>query len=144
MRLRIQDPLTGDMRFGHGSGDFWHNQPEGVGQSCLTRLLLYAGEWFLDVTEGTPWGGFPLDPTVVNEGRILAEHTQLTRDAALRERIIGTPGVLQIRAYASQFNPNTRVFAAQCTIDTVYGQLAMDLSLGSGPPLIKFQAVPTT
>jgi hypothetical protein len=141
MRVRKQSALGADMQFGHSSADFWHNQPEAVGQSCYTRLLLFAGEWFLDVTEGTPWGGYPLNPAVVAQGQILAEHTALSRDAALRERVIGTPGVLQISAFASQFDPSTRVYSAQLVIDTVYGQLAMQLSLGSGPPLIKFAAV---
>ena len=135
------DAVTGDMQFGHGSADFWYNQPEAVGQSCYTRLLLFAGEWFLDVTEGTPWGGYPLNPAVVAEGKILEAHTALTRDAALRERIIGTPGVLQITQYFSTFDPSTRVFSAAAAIDTIYGQLAMQLQLGSGPPQIRFQAV---
>jgi hypothetical protein len=137
----MQDPVTGDMRFGHGAADFWHNVPEAVGQSVLTRLLLFAGEWFLDTSEGTPWGGFPLNPAVVAQGRILAEHTALSRDAALRERVIGTPGVLAIRAYDSQFDPLSRAFAAQITIDTVYGQLALQLTLGSGPPQVRFKVV---
>jgi len=141
MRVRKQDPVTGDMQFGHGAADFWHNVPEAVGQSCYTRLLLFAGEWFLDVTEGTPWGGYPLNPAVVAEGHILAEHTALSRDMALRERIAGTPGVLQIAGFASQFDPSTRVYSAQAAIDTIYGRLAMGVSMGSGPPLIKFQAV---
>ena len=55
MRVRKQDSVTGDMQFGHGSADFWHNVPEAVGQSVMTRLLLFAGEWFLDISEGTPW-----------------------------------------------------------------------------------------
>ena len=141
MRVRKQDSVTGDMQFGHGSADFWHNVPEAVGQSVMTRLLLFAGEWFLDISEGTPWGGFPLNPAVVAQGRILAEHTRLSRDAALRERVIGTPGVLGIVSYDSQFVHNTRTFSAQFVIDTIYGRLAMQMGLGSGPPQIKFNVV---
>ena len=92
MRLRKQDQ-NGDMQFGHNAGDFWFNQPEGVGQSVVTRLLLFRGEWFLDLQEGTPWGGFPFNDEVIRQGQILGAHTQLTRDMALQVRIMTTPGV---------------------------------------------------
>jgi hypothetical protein len=139
MRYRKLDS-TGDMQFGHSSADFWHNVPEAVGQSVMTRLLLFRGEWFLDITEGTPWGGFPLNQSVVDQGEILAEHTALSRDAALRERVIGTPGSVAIYDYDSHFDFNTRDFSAAMLIDTVYGGLALSID-GLDPPAIKFKAV---
>jgi len=130
MRLRKQD-ANGDMVFGHGVADIWHDQPEGVGQNILTRLELFRGEWFLDVTEGTPWGGFPLTPQVVAQGQILGENTAFSRDMALRERVINTAGVLAITDYASEGDPNTRSFSAQMTVETIFGPLA--LSIRPGP-----------
>jgi hypothetical protein len=126
MRLRIQD-ANGDFQFGHNGGDIWYNTPEMVGQLVMTRLLLYAGEWFLDTREGTPWGGFPLNPQVVAQGQILAEHTALSRDMALRTRVLATPGVQSIVSYASQTDPNTRTFSVQMVIETLYGRLAMSI-----------------
>jgi hypothetical protein len=145
MRYRKLD-ANYDMQFGHGSADFWHNQPEAVGQSVRTRLLLYAGEWFLDTTEGTPWGGFPLNDLVVRQGRILGVHTQLSRDAAIRERILGTTGVVAIVSYFSSVNPNTRAFAVNATIDTIYGR-AFNLNIsqvGQTLPTIHIVPAPTT
>lgn len=127
MRLRKQDS-NGDMMFGHNAGDIWHNRPEMVGQLVLTRLLLYRGEWFLDLQEGTPWGGFPLNPAVVRQGQILGEHTRLSRDVALQQRVLATQGVSQINSYASQGDVNTRTFAAQIQIGTIYGRLAVTIS----------------
>src|SRR5262249_62106492 len=124
MRLRKQDQ-NGDMQFGHNGGDFWHDQPEGVGQLAMTRLLLYRGEWFLDLQEGTPWGGFPLNQAVVQQGQILGAHTQLTRDVALQTRILATQGEQSIDYYASQVDPNTRIFSAQVILTTIYGQLGL-------------------
>lgn len=121
MRYRKLD-ANGDYSFGHGQGDFYRDQPEAVGQAALTRLKLFSGEWFLDITEGTPWGGFPLNQAVVEQGRILGAHTQLTRDAAIKLRIIGTQGVSMLRSYASQTEPNTRTFSVQAEIDTIYGR----------------------
>lgn len=114
--------VTGDFQFGHGAADFWKDQPEAVGQAIKTRLLLFSGEWFLDTIAGTPWGGFPLNDLVVRQGRILAEHTHLSRDAAIRERIITTDGVRTINNYGSSFNANTRAFSVNATVDTVYGR----------------------
>ena len=139
MRYRKLDE-NADMQFGHSSADFWHNVPEAVGQSVMTRLLLFRGEWFLDITEGTPWGGFPLNQAVVDQRQILAEHTQLSRDAALRERVVGTPGAIAIYNYNSQFDPNTRDFGAAMIIDTIYGTLALSID-GLDPPAIRFKAV---
>src|SRR5262252_6410840 len=98
MRLRKQDS-AGDMQFGHNAGDFWHDQIEGVGQSIVTRLMLWRGEWFLNRNDGTPWGGFPLNTDAVNRGQILGVHTQLTRDVALRQRVLAGPGVMGIVQY---------------------------------------------
>jgi len=116
------------MQFGHNGGDFWHDQPGGVGQLIGTRLLLYRGEWFLDLQEGTPWGGFPLNESVVRQGQILGAHTQLTRDVALQTRILATQGVQSIDYYFSQVDPNTRGFSAQAVVTTQYGRLSVQLT----------------
>jgi hypothetical protein len=112
---------NGDYVAGNGSADFWYNQPEAVGQAVLTRLLLFRGEWFLDITEGTPWGGFPINPLVVQQGQILGTHTRLTRDVALKMRTLATSGLSNIANYDSQFEPNGRRFSVQMTINTIYG-----------------------
>ena len=110
MRVRALD-ANGDMQFGRGQRDFYVNQKEGVAQNVQTRLGLYTGDWTLDTTAGTPW-----------RTKVLGKRTDATRDPALRARILGTTGVTGIANYASQLNRETRGFAAQVTIDTVYGQ----------------------
>ena len=120
MRYRKLDQNR-DMQFGHNAADIWHDVPDAVGQSVLTRLLLFAGEWWLDITAGTPWGGYPFNDDVVRQGRILGAHTQLSRDAAIRDRIITTEGVQTLVEYGSHFDPNTRAFSVNATIDTIYG-----------------------
>jgi hypothetical protein len=133
MRLRKQTP-AGDYQFGHNVGDFWHDQVEGVGQLIGTRLLLYRGEWFLDLQEGTPWGGFPLNSQVVQQGEILGTHTELMRDVALRTRVLETEGVQSIDLYASQVDPNTRSFSVQMIVTTRYGRLALSVTPTVEPP----------
>lgn len=126
MRLRKQT-ASGDYQFGHNSGDFWHNQVDGVAQSCMTRLLLYRGEWFIDLQEGMPWGGFPLNPAVVRQGEVLGMHTALARDVAIQQRVLGTPGVRLINSYSSNTDPVARSFSADLVVTTIYGRFALTI-----------------
>ena len=42
---------NGDYAFGRGGADMHADTPEAVGQAVLTRLRLFAGEWFVDLKE---------------------------------------------------------------------------------------------
>jgi len=126
MRLRKEDEFK-DYQFGHGSADYWHDSVEGVAQNIETRMMLFRGEWFLDVQEGTPWGGFPLNEQVIAQGQILGAHTQLTRDVAIQQRVLGTGGVSGISDYFSYFDPVTRGFSATMTVETIYGKATLSL-----------------
>lgn len=107
MRYRILSP-DGDHQFGR-VGIFHDNTPQAVVQAILTRLLLWTGEWFLDDREGTPY-----------EDRILGYGTQGTRDAAIKERIVLTPGVVQILSYASSVDAS-RKMTVSATVQTDFG-----------------------
>jgi hypothetical protein len=113
MRLRKMDS-AGDMQFGSGQNNFWRDVPDAPGQLAQTRMALWLGQWFLNVTDGTPW-----------LTKVLGKYTGSTRDAAIQARILGTTGVKSILAYASQLNRDTRVWDVQCTIDTIYGQITI-------------------
>lgn len=110
MRYRALS-ASGDHTFGQGNANFLVNSPATVGQSVLTRLKLLEGEWFLDVTDGTPWST-----------EILGEHMQDTYDAAIRARILDTDGVTGLSFYESVRDPNTRKVTVTATINTVFGQ----------------------
>ena len=113
-KLTAPDPLTGlgggDMSFGKGTQDYWVDQARGCGQVAETRLLLWTGQWFLNVTDGTPW-----------QTEVLGKYTQDVRDMVIQERIYGTPGVKDITAYNSQLATQTRDWTVHATLDTVYG-----------------------
>lgn len=113
MRYRKLSP-SGDYQFGAGRKDFYINQAEGVGQAVVTRLKLWAGEWFLDVTEGTPY-----------QAGALGKHTKATVDPMIRDRILGTEGVIDITRYVSIFNAENRTFSVEATINTIYGQVTI-------------------
>tara|TARA_R100000365_G_C2748574_1_gene80568 strand:- start:14687 stop:15037 length:351 start_codon:yes stop_codon:yes gene_type:complete len=102
-----------------GSGQDWHvNTPEAVAQAVLTRLRLNQGEWFLDTSDGMPW-----------DTEVLGKHTSLTRDAVIKDRILGTLGVTGITDYSSTFDGNTRRLVVAATITTAYGASTVETTL---------------
>jgi hypothetical protein len=131
MRVRKVD-ASGDMLFGSNTNDYWYNVPEAVAQSIMTRLRLFEGEWFVDLTEGTPWAT-----------QVLGERTQSTRDVVVRSRVFGTPHVIAITEYGSRYDGETRTWGAAMTIDTDYGRAGLavarlpgELPSGSAGPSV--------
>jgi hypothetical protein len=122
MRYRMLSP-SGDYVFGQGRQEFWVDSAEGVAQAVQTRLLLAQGDWFLDLTEGTPYST-----------QILGAGTRALYDQAIRTRILGTPGVLSIISYASELD-SERNLAVACTIQTQYGPQGFALSLQRPSPV---------
>jgi hypothetical protein len=124
MRYRRLDD-TGDMTFGRGQGNLWINQPEGVAQWVMSRLRLNYGEWFADLTDGTPWAA-----------QVLGERTQATRDAVVRSRVFQTGGVVSVTGYNSILDPNTREWGAAMTVLTSFGPAALAVARlpGALPP----------
>lgn len=112
MRYRQLDSAN-DMRFGNGQQDFYRDSPEAVGQAVLTRLRLISGEWYIDTAEGT-----------IYQGGILGKTSAQTADSIIRERILGTQGVLSIvdNTYSGTLDTTTRRYSVACTVVTVYGE----------------------
>lgn len=110
MRYRKMD-ANGDYVF-MGNSPFLVNSPEAVAQAVLTRLKLFTGEWFVDLREG------------LNKRLILGYRTALTRDLAVKRRILGTQGVTRLTKYYSTVE--VRNFRVVATIDTIYGPAAID------------------
>jgi hypothetical protein len=116
MKYRKLDD-NGDMRFGHGLEDFWIDVPDAPAQAVVTRLGMYEGEWFLDRTAGTPWNT-----------KVLGKYTDSTRDLVVRGRVLDTTGVYDVIQYSSAIDRNTRQFAVNMSIATIYG--AANLRIG--------------
>jgi hypothetical protein len=111
MRYRALD-ANGDYSGGRGQGNFLINSPSCVAQSVLTRLRLWQGEWFLDITEGTPW-----------LQRILGKVSKFAYDLAIRARVLGTKGMDSIENYSSTLDPKTRKLSVSMTLNTQFGQI---------------------
>ena len=115
MKYRKLDS-NGDYSIGNGNANFHINTPDAVGQAVLTRLKLWQGEWFLDITQGTPY-----DAKILGMGRFS------TYDFAIQDVILSTVGVTEITDYKSFVNPDTRSASFTATINTIYGATAITL-----------------
>lgn len=120
---------SGDYQFGRSDALFHVNSAEAVAQAVRTRFELHAGEWYLDLLEGTPY-----------ESRILGENTTQTYDQVIQERILGTAGVVAIRDYASVLDSSRRL-TVSASIDTIYG--ATFLTLGGASSSTSSESTPS-
>lgn len=116
MRYRI---LTSDndFSFGNGALNYYFNVPASVGQAVETGLLLWLGEWYLDISLGTPY----------IEG-VLGKYSQATADATIQTQVLNVTGVVNISSYASQINSDTRAMSIQLSINTIYGPTQIQIN----------------
>ena len=99
-----------DMTFGNQQADFWRDVPQAPAQAVETRLGLFSGEWYIDISEGTPY-----------QGGVLGKHTQASYDPILRDRILNSEGVIAILSYESIYDGDLRTLTARAEIETIYG-----------------------
>lgn len=112
MRYRPLDS-NGDATLGV---PFLVNSPATVAQAISTRLKLFQGEWFMDITDGTPWFQ-----------SILGKQFGSDPNSFIRQRILGTPGVTSILSYNSSINGRT--IAVSGTVATQFGVATFSTSI---------------
>ena len=105
---------SGDYTFGQAQNNFHVNMPEAVAQAVKTRLLLIQGEWFLDITQGTPYS-----TKILGAGRVA------TFSSALKRVIAETQGVTDVIKFGAFFNSTTRKASISATINTIYGKIEL-------------------
>lgn len=115
MRYRKLD-AAGDYTFGTGA-DFHVDSPDAVAQAISTRLKLWRGESFHDQSDGTDY-----------LGEVLDKRTR-SPDVAIKQRILGTPGVSELQTFASSYDGNTRRLTISATVQTIYGAIAINETL---------------
>ena len=91
-----------------------------VAQTVLTRLRLFYGEYFRDVTDGTQWF----------EAILGKNGSQQAREAALRTRIAQTPGVVRLTSFEFDFDIENRKATVTAGILTTYGETTVTHSNG--------------
>jgi hypothetical protein len=113
-RVRAMDQNL-DMTFGRGIQNFKIDSPAAVAQAIGTRLNLWTGDWWLDLTQGTPWL-----QQILGKPRAPGS----SPDAAIRTRILGTPYVTRLSNYSSSFNSTNRSWTVSGVVDTAFGPTA--------------------
>lgn len=84
---------------------------EEIAQTVLTRLRLFLGEYFRDITDGTPW-----------YEQILGKFQSLSNaEAALRARIANTDGVIRLTSFEAAFDIASRKYTVTAGILTKFG-----------------------
>lgn len=111
----------GDYIAGQGRGEFLVDSREAVGQIVMTRLRLATGEWFLNTDEGTPYST-----------QILGTGTELLYDAAIRDRILGSPGVIAITDYVSVLDEDRHLHVV-AAVETRFGSARVVIQQASAP-----------
>lgn len=114
MKYRPLDNL-GDYTVGK---PFLADSPNTVAQAILTRLRLWRREWFVDRRDGTPYSA-----------EVLGKRQLRAPEAAIKKRILGTPGVTAITAFSSQYDGDTRRLTIEATVDTLYGRTTISETL---------------
>ena len=112
--MRIRKKINGLRVFGGDQQAFWVDVPDGPAQAAGSRLELWQGQWYLNLPDGTPWAT-----------QVLGKYTGNTRDATMQARILGTPGITQLTAYSSSFDPTTRRWSVNAAADTAYGAVVI-------------------
>lgn len=113
MTVRKIDPVTGDIVT---SGQQFITGQEEIAQTIQTRLRLFLGEYFRDITDGTPWFETILGK---NANRNAAE-------AALRNRIATSPGVIRLTSFSFDVDPVTRKASVSAGVLTSYGIVSVE------------------
>ena len=97
---------------------------EAVTQAIKTRLLLFEGEWWEDLGDGTP-----MFQEIV--GQRATPNGQQIMSQALAARISGTPYVVAVQNVSVNFNPTTRQFSFVATVQTAFGTVTIPYSPGA-------------
>jgi len=114
MTVRLLD-ANGDITT---SGQQFTTERDEIAQTVKTRLRLYLGEYFRDITDGTPWW----------EQILGKPKSQSAAESAIKNRIVRTDGVVRLTSFSTDFDRDTRKFSITCGILTTYGQTDLIIS----------------
>lgn len=101
--------INGDFVFGHGQSDYFSGN-DAVALLAEDRLLLWLGEWFLDVASGIDWPSIlGSKPPALNEAEI-----------AVTESVRAIAEVTAITDYAMAFDHTTFTVDMFVEVSTIY------------------------
>ena len=98
------------------SGQHFIRDRFAVGQIVTTRLRLFHGEYFLDVTDGTEW----FAQVLTKQGSIAQT------DALVQQRIVRTEKVVALTRFESESDIAARSYTLSADVLTDYGAVTVE------------------
>lgn len=128
-QVQSNQPTITYRQLGPNNDPIWPNffsDIYAVAQAIQTRLLLFEGEWWESLTEGTPmW------QSILGHG---GQGNVAAISLLLQQRILGTPYVTGLTSVAATFNSSTRQFQFAASVQTQFGPVQVT-STPQVPPL---------
>jgi hypothetical protein len=115
-----------DPIYGNGAAAFL-TDIDAVAQMIQTRLLLFQGEWWADLTDGLPLFQSILGSNNGKKGTVISD--------LIRARIEGTDFVNGVIAIGNNFNATSRQYTFSATVDTAFGTLTVQFQPGNNAAL---------
>lgn len=101
-------------------GKMFLSERDAIAQTIETRLRLFLGEYFRDITDGTPWFQ-----------QILGKFENINAvEAVIRNRIVRSPGVIRLLSFSMEYDLDERALSIYAYVITNYGE--MDISFNQG------------
>lgn len=95
----------------------WAYDKEAVAQTVSTRLKLFLGEYFRDITDGVPW----FEKEDGSDGILGKGYSLSEVEAILRNRIARTNGVLKLLSFKIDYDESTRKISVNVFVLTTFG-----------------------
>lgn len=105
------DPNSHDLVVEDGTLRLTDGVEEDAAQRMKIRLLVFQGEWILDLREGVPY-----------YQDILTKTTAPAVDAIFKAKILEEPLVVRITQFESSINPATRGYTLDFTAELTTGE----------------------
>lgn len=115
MTVRRLDLTTGDIVT---SGVQFITERDEIAQTIRTRLKLFLAEYFRNINDGTPWF-----QSILNK-----RGTVTSKDAIIKQRIVQTPGVIELVSFSTDYDINLRKYSITAAVDTQFGTVPINFS----------------
>ena len=109
-------------QYGNGQNNFVYDI-DAVAQLIQTRLLLFEGEWWLNLNDG-----LPLFQSILGVGGAGKENGAIAN--LIVSRIEGTPFVNGTSNVTTTYLPTSRAFSFGCDVSTAFGTLKVIIGPG--------------
>lgn len=112
---------NGDYSFGNNSFDYKQDL-EAVAQAVKTKILLFYGEWWEDISLG-----IPMFENII--GQINTENIRSAASLLIKKRILETPGVYEVYEIQTDVDRRNRTLHVVARIKTYYGATEIEVMI---------------